>query len=84
MAVGRAGLLRHIHRLWDLGTDSGLTDAQLLARFAARHEDGAEPAFEALVPPKAARLLALELVMLGSAFGFLFGGFRKAAPAGTS
>jgi RNA polymerase sigma factor (sigma-70 family) len=49
MASGQAGLLRHIHRLWDLGTFAGLTDAQLLSRFAARHEDGAEPAFEALV-----------------------------------
>ncbi len=49
MAGGQAGLLRHIHRLWDLGTFAGLTDAQLLERFAARHEDGAEPAFEALV-----------------------------------
>jgi len=49
MAVGRAGLLQHIHRLWDLGTFAGLTDAQLLERFAARHGDGAEPAFEALV-----------------------------------
>ncbi len=49
MAGRGAGLLRQIHRLWDLGTFAGLTDAQLLARFAARHEDGAELAFEALV-----------------------------------
>ena len=42
-------LLGQIHRLWDLGTFAGLTDAQLLARFAGRHEDGAELAFEALV-----------------------------------
>jgi RNA polymerase sigma factor (sigma-70 family) len=49
MAGGQAGLLRQIHRLWNLGTFAGLTDAQLLARFAARHEDGAELAFEALV-----------------------------------
>ena len=48
--VGRgAGLLGQIHRLWDLGTFAGLTDAQLLARFADRHEDGAVRAFEALV-----------------------------------
>jgi RNA polymerase sigma factor (sigma-70 family) len=48
--VGRdAGLLGQIHRLWDLGTFAGLTDAQLLARFADRSEDGADLAFEVLV-----------------------------------
>lgn len=41
-------------------------------------------AFEAFVPPRAARLMALELVMLGSAIRFLFGGFRKPAPPGFS
>jgi RNA polymerase sigma factor (sigma-70 family) len=49
MAGRRAGLIGQIHRLWDLGTFAGLTDAQLLARFADRHQDGAELAFEALV-----------------------------------
>ena len=49
MAGRGAGLLGQIHRLWDLGTFAGLTDAQLLARFADRSEDGAELAFEALV-----------------------------------
>ncbi len=49
MAGRGAGLLGQIHRLWDLGTFAGLTDAQLLARFADRREDGAELAFEALV-----------------------------------
>ena len=49
MAGRGAGLLGQIHRLWDLGSFAGLTDAQLLARFADRHEDGAELAFEALV-----------------------------------
>ena len=41
-------------------------------------------AFEAFVPPRAARLMALELVMLGSALRFLFGGFRDPAPPGFS
>jgi hypothetical protein len=41
-------------------------------------------AFEAFVPPRAAHLMALELVMLGSALRFLFGGFRTPAPAGFS
>jgi hypothetical protein len=47
-------------------------------------EDRIAAAFEAFVPPRAARLMALELVMLGSAIRFLFGGFRAAAPPGFS
>ena len=50
MAGRGAGLFVQIHRLWDLGTFAGLTDAQLLARFAAGDEDGSELAFEALQP----------------------------------
>ncbi len=49
MAGGPSALTRHIHRLWDLGTFAGLSDAQLLARFLDRHEEGAELAFEILV-----------------------------------
>ncbi len=49
MAGRGVGLLGQIQRLWDLGTFAGLTDAQLLARYAAGPEDGAELAFEALV-----------------------------------
>ncbi|GLH67961.1 hypothetical protein [Geothrix edaphica] len=41
-------------------------------------------AFEAFVPPRAARLMALELVMLGGALRFLSGGFREPAPGGHS
>lgn len=41
-------------------------------------------AFESFVPPRAARLMALELVMLGGALRFLSGGFREPAPAGHS
>ena len=47
-------------------------------------EDRIAAAFEAFVPPRAARLMALELVMLGSAIGFLCGGFQDPAPAGFS
>jgi hypothetical protein len=47
-------------------------------------EDRIAAAFEAFVPSRAARLMALELVMLGSALRFLGGGFREAAPAGFS
>lgn len=49
MAGNGAGALGQIHRLWKLGSLAGLTDVQLLARFADRHQDGAELAFEALV-----------------------------------
>ncbi len=47
-------------------------------------EDRIAVAFEAFVPPRAARLMALELVTLGSALRFLFGGFRNPAPPGFS
>jgi hypothetical protein len=47
-------------------------------------EDRIALAFEAFVPPRVARLMALELVLLGSAFRFLAGGFRAPAPAGFS
>ena len=47
-------------------------------------EDRIAAAFEAFVPPRTARLMALELVMLGSALRFLGGGFREPAPAGFS
>jgi hypothetical protein len=47
-------------------------------------EDRIAGAFEAFVPPRAARLMALELVMLGGAIRFLLGGFRAPLPAGFS
>lgn len=47
-------------------------------------EDRIAAAFEAFVPPRAARLMALELVMLGGALRFLFGGFRDPMPEGHS
>lgn len=47
-------------------------------------EDRIAAAFEPFVPPPAARLMALELVMLGGALRFLGGGFREPAPPGFS
>jgi hypothetical protein len=47
-------------------------------------EDRIATAFAAFVPPRAAQLMSLELVMLGSAFQFLLGGYRQAAPGGFS
>jgi RNA polymerase sigma factor (sigma-70 family) len=49
MAGRQASVLGQIDRLWNFGTLCGMTDAQLLARFATRHEGCAEVAFEALV-----------------------------------
>jgi RNA polymerase sigma factor (sigma-70 family) len=50
MAVGPAlTLLRDIHTLFDSGTANGLTDRQLLERFASRGDAAAEAAFEVLV-----------------------------------
>jgi hypothetical protein len=47
-------------------------------------EDRIASAFEAFVPPRVARLMALELVILGSAVRFLLGGFRDPVPPGFS
>lgn len=54
------------------------------AQLEDQPEDRIALAFEAFVPPRAARLMALELVMLGSALRFLCGGFRDPAPPGFS
>jgi hypothetical protein len=50
---------------------------------------GAEPleariarAFGALLPPRVARLVAFELVIVGSALRFVLGGWRRVVPAG--
>ena len=50
MAVGTSGaVLRDIQTLFDTGTASGLSDRQLLERFASRRDASAEAAFEVLV-----------------------------------
>jgi len=44
------GLIRgQVHGLWNAGTAVGLTDGQLLERFATRRDEGSEAAFAALV-----------------------------------
>ncbi len=57
---------------------------QARARPHAWPEETLTEAFLAFVPPKAARMIALEAVVLGSSFRFLFGGFRKPTPPGFS
>src|SRR6185312_1333070 len=51
MANGSAGAaaLGHLHTLYRAGVLGDLTDAQLLARFLAGHDEGAEAGFAALV-----------------------------------
>ena len=44
-----AGYLRDMNTLFDAGTAGGLTDRQLLERFAGGRNPSAETAFEALV-----------------------------------
>ncbi len=50
MARGQSdAILRPLRVLLETGSVAGMTDAQLLERFAARRDSGAEPAFAALV-----------------------------------
>src|SRR5579859_4630929 len=50
MATGQTGaVLQQVGALFGAGAVSGMTDAQLLERFASRRQDAAESAFEALV-----------------------------------
>jgi RNA polymerase sigma factor (sigma-70 family) len=65
MAGQSAELLGQIALLWDLGTFAGLTDAQLLARFADRHEAGAELAFELLLERHGSMVLRVCRGVLG-------------------
>ena len=48
-AGASAGYLRDMHTLFDAGTASGLSDRQLLERFAGGQDSSAEAAFEVLV-----------------------------------
>ncbi len=49
MGYRHAGVMREFHQLFRLGAVGGMTDAQLVARFLARQDDGAQAAFEGLV-----------------------------------
>jgi hypothetical protein len=79
--------------LWQLrlGTVVGLELAFVVVaiRELRRTTAGAEPleariarALAALLPPRAARLVAFELVIVGSALRFVIGGWRRGVPAG--
>jgi RNA polymerase sigma factor (sigma-70 family) len=49
MVNRHAGVFREVHRLYRLGAVGAMNDAQLLARFLARQDEGADAAFEGLV-----------------------------------
>ncbi|NVB79246.1 MAG: hypothetical protein HOV81_12665 [Kofleriaceae bacterium] len=79
--------------LWQLRLGTALaleiTFIAIAIREVRRSARGSQPlearlarAFVALLPPLAARLVALELVIVGSALGFLAGGWRRAVPTG--
>ena len=54
MGIGERGIaLQQLQTLFSMGTTGGLTDAQLLERFASRRDETAELAFRALVEPRA-------------------------------
>jgi hypothetical protein len=61
------------HRFWRLPPEPGVLP-----------EDHLAPPLEAFLPPRLARVLALEAVLLGSAFRFLAGGWRRPDPPGFS
>jgi RNA polymerase sigma factor (sigma-70 family) len=49
MGNRHAGVMRDFHQLFKLGAVGGMSDSQLIARFLARGDDGANAAFEGLV-----------------------------------
>jgi RNA polymerase sigma-70 factor (ECF subfamily) len=60
MAIGRSrGYLREFHRLLSGGASAGLSDGELLERFAARRDEAGEAAFEALVHRHGPMVLAV-------------------------
>ena len=46
---GSGGVLKQVHRLFNMGAVGSMTDAQLLERFISRRDEAGEAAFEELV-----------------------------------
>jgi hypothetical protein len=73
-----------------LGLELGLLGLMAFQFLRLRAEPGVLPEdhlakpLEAFLPPRISRLIAIEVVMLGSALRFLFGGWRRADPPGFS
>jgi RNA polymerase sigma factor (sigma-70 family) len=64
--MSRSGVARQIQTLFEGGTVTGLTDGQLLERFAARRGQEAEPAFAALVARHGPMVLSVCRGLLGN------------------
>ncbi len=68
MASASAGNVgRHLGRLFDAGSAVGLTDGELLERFAGRRDESAEAAFEILLARHGALVLTVCHQVLGDA-----------------
>lgn len=66
MAIGRTeAVVPEIHTLFSVGTLSGMTDGQLLERFAGRRDGGGEAAFGALVARHGPMVLGVCRQLLG-------------------
>jgi RNA polymerase sigma factor (sigma-70 family) len=64
---GRLGTgSRFLETLFSAGTACGLTDAELLERFVARHDETAEAAFETLVLRHGSMVFDISLKILGN------------------
>ena len=64
---GRLGTdSRFLETLFSAGTACGLTDAQLLERFVARHDQTSEAAFETLVLQHGSMVFDIGLKILGN------------------
>jgi DNA-directed RNA polymerase specialized sigma24 family protein len=64
---GRLGTdSRFLEALFSAGTSCGLTDAELLERFVARHDETAEAAFETLVLRHGSMVFDISLKTLGN------------------
>jgi RNA polymerase sigma factor (sigma-70 family) len=68
MPSGKSGVFTEaIQVLFDVGTIAGLTDGQLLERFAAQNADGGEAAFTALVARHGPMVMSVCESLLGDA-----------------
>ena len=63
---GWAPISRFLETLFSAGTACGLSDAQLLERFVARHDETAEAAFESLVLRHGPMVFDIGLKILGN------------------
>ncbi|MHC5544844.1 sigma-70 family RNA polymerase sigma factor, partial [Singulisphaera rosea] len=66
MNGNRGEVLRRIDTLFSVGTNSALTDGQLLERFTTRRDESAESAFSVLVERHGPMVLRVSRSVVGS------------------